>query len=84
LRELQDLSIAAWLLSPELITGKRQDIEALILMVFVKGTQTCVLRGKSSAAGNVNDQAQVVLKLRQLNRFTGDAVHFDFMKRRHL
>ena len=83
LSERQDLFVAARFLGAKLVARKRQDAEALIFICFVEGTQTCVLRRESSATGDVDDQAEAILKLRQAHRVPGDQRHFDTMEFRH-
>jgi hypothetical protein len=83
LRKFKHFGVAARFLASELIARKRQHGKSLILVIFMKGTQTCVLRGESSATGNVDDQAQIVLILGKLNRLAGDALHFEVVKRGH-
>gem|GEM_PF-5040800 len=73
-----DLVVGARLLATELVTGKCEDVEALLAVLFLKRTQTCVLTGKSSTASDVDDQADLILELREVHRFTGDRLHFGF------
>jgi hypothetical protein len=44
-----------------LIAGKREDVQRVD--VVMKGTQTCVLAGEASTAGDVDDQAELALEL---------------------
>jgi hypothetical protein len=81
--ELEDLGICAGFLFTELITREAQDREALGLVVFVKGTQTCVLRGEASLARDVHDQARRALERRKIDRFTGDRIHREIVELGH-
>ena len=73
--ELENLSITAGLLSPELVAGKPKNSESSILVVFVKSTQTCVLGSKASGAGNVDDQADLVLVGGEADLLASDRCH---------
>ena len=59
-RELKDLGIGARLLCPELIAREGQDIEPGGVVVFMKHTQTCVLRREASKRCDVDDEADLV------------------------
>ena len=80
LSERQNLLVAARFLGAELVAWKSQDSEATAAISLLKGTQTCVLRCESSATGDVDDQAEIVLILGQADRLTGDRVHLDIVK----
>jgi hypothetical protein len=81
--EFEDLGIAAGLLLTELIARETEDREALGLIVFVKGTQTCVLRGEASLARNVDYQTDVVFVVRKVDGFAGDRLHLQVVKLSH-
>ena len=59
----------------KLVTREAKDVETLIAVLFLKRTQTCVLRRKASGAGEVDDQADLIFELREVHRFTGDRLH---------
>ncbi len=81
--EFQDFSVAAWLLTTELIAWKSQNRESLVLLFFVEGTQTCVLRCQSSTAGNVHHQADLALEIGKCDPFTGNQDRFKIMHAGH-
>ena len=82
-RKCQDFGIAARLLGAELVTGKAQDREAPLGKIFVKGTQTCVLRRKASPTRDVDHQAQLVAKTAERHVLAGDGLHDQIMELRH-
>jgi hypothetical protein len=53
--ELGNLLVAARLLVGELIAGETYDDQSLVLIFFVKGFQTVVLRGESALGGGVDN-----------------------------
>jgi hypothetical protein len=76
-RELEDLCVRARLLAGELVTGEGEDVEPLVAELFLKRTQTCVLRRKASSARYVDDQADLVLKLGEGHLVPGDRLHLE-------
>ncbi len=51
-----DLGRRTRLLGPELVAREPQNLKAVV--VVMKRTQTCVLRGKASSRGDVDDEAR--------------------------
>ena len=74
-RELENLGVSAGLLCAELIAGKRQDGEALGRVVFVEGTQTCVLRCEASKTRDVDDETDRVSVAAEIDGFARDRRH---------
>ncbi len=74
-REFENLGITAGLLGAELVAWKAKNSEASILVVFMKSTQTCVLGSKASGAGDVHDQADLVLVGSEADLLAGDGCH---------
>ena len=72
-----DLGICTRLLSAELIAGKREDREALGLIVLMECMQTCILGRESSSRGDIDDQADLTFVLRELNLLSRDRCHFE-------
>ena len=81
--ELEDLRVGPGLLGPELVAGESEDVEAAAVIVFVKGTQTCVLRGKASLGGDVHHQTDLTFEARESDTLPCDGVHFEIVKARH-
>ncbi len=52
-RKLENFSVGSGFLSTELVARKCKNAETV--RIFVKGTQTCVLAGEASTAGDVDD-----------------------------
>jgi hypothetical protein len=75
--EFKDLGIGARLLATELITGESEDVEALFAVLFLKRTQTCVLRREASSACDVDNQTDLVLELGEVHLVTGDRRHLE-------
>jgi hypothetical protein len=67
--------VGAGFLSSELVARKGQHVEPGCLVVFIKRTQTCVLRGKPSSARDVDDQADLILVPIEANGFPGYGIH---------
>lgn len=74
-RKLKNLSVGAWFLLPKLVAGETKNGESVVFVVFMKRTQTCVLRGKTSSAGDVDNQANLILKLLELDLIARDGRH---------
>jgi hypothetical protein len=67
----------------ELIARKAEDRKAFGFVVFVKGTQTCVLRREASLARDVDYQTDFVFVARKIDRLAGDRIHFQIVKPGH-
>ena len=80
---LKNLGVGAGLLAGELVTGKAEDGETGGGVGIVERTQTCVLRGKASFTGDVDDETHVTVERRKWYRLTGDRGHRHFRKGRH-
>ncbi len=78
-RELEDLGIGARLLLSELIARERKDAETVGAVLFMKRTQTCVLRRQPSEARNVDDETHRVAEGLEVDVFTGDGLHGEFV-----
>jgi hypothetical protein len=81
--ELEDLLVAAGLLLAELVAGEAQDDEVPISVTLVKGTQTCVLVGESSLAGQVDDQAHLSGIVGEAHGLPGDGFHLEVVEAGH-
>ena len=79
--EFQDFRIASRLLSTELVAWETEHTETI--RVFMKGTQTCVLIGKASTTGDVDDQAELALELGEPNGLPRDRDRFEIVKAGH-
>ena len=64
-------------MATELIAGESEDVEALFTMLFLKRTQTCVLRREASSACDVDNQTDLVLELGEVHLVTGDRRHLE-------
>jgi len=73
--ELCDLFVTAGFLTAELIAWEGENSKSRCLVFIVQGTQTCVLRSKSSFTRDVDDQADLSFVTGQRNIFTGDRSH---------
>ena len=80
-RELEDLCIGPGLLSTELIARKREDVQAVRLIM--KGTQTCVLISKASTACDVDDETELPFELGQPDGLTLDRSGFKIVQTGH-
>jgi hypothetical protein len=78
-RELEDLGVSARFLRTELVAREPQDGEALVLVVFVERTQTCVLRGEASSARNVDDEQDRAGVVAEVHGVAGDRRHREVM-----
>ena len=74
-RELKNFGVSAGFLSCELVAWEAEYREAGCFVVFVKRTQTCVLRGKASSAGDVDNQKYLAAEVAHCNLFAGDGFH---------
>ena len=77
--ELEDLGIGARLLLGELIARERKDAETVGAVLFMKCTQTCVLGRQPSEARNVDDETHRVAVRLEVDVFTGDGLHGEFV-----
>src|SRR5206468_3151689 len=59
--EILDLVFVAGLLVPELIAGKAQDREALVLVFAVQRLESLVLRREAAFAGDIDDEQNLAL-----------------------
>lgn len=69
-------------MSAELVAGEGQDIELIVL--GMKGTQTCVLRGEPSLACNVDDERGLASELLEIDRLALDGLHLVLMEVGHM
>ena len=83
LKNAVHLGIGAGLLGAELVTGEGENGEALVLVVFVKRTQTCVLRREASFAGDVDDQADLISIRGEAHVLAGDGLHLEVVQVGH-
>lgn len=60
-RELGDLFVGAGFLTPELVTRKAENIQAIDFVV--ESTQTCVLRSRSSFTRNIDSEDILAFEL---------------------
>jgi hypothetical protein len=76
--ELQDLGVGARFLSGELVAREGEDRQ--VVVVVVERTQTCVLRGEASSAGDVDDQAELTAELVEGDLLPGDRGHLEVVE----
>jgi hypothetical protein len=76
--ELEDLLVRSGLLSCELVAGKSEDGD--VVVVVMKRTQTCVLRREASSAGDVDDQADLPAELVEGDLLAGDRGHLEIVE----
>jgi hypothetical protein len=74
-RKLENLGIRAGFLCTELVAREGKDVEALGTVFVLKRTQTCVLAGKASIAGNVDDEQRLALVLAKVDLLARDRRH---------
>ena len=72
--------MGAQLLGAELVAGKAEHGDRA---AFLKGTQTCVLRGQPSLAGEIDDQAGGALVLLEAELLAGDGLHGEVVESCH-
>jgi hypothetical protein len=77
-RELQDLGVGARFLAGELVAREGEDRE--VVVVVVERTQTCVLGGEASSAGDVDDQAELIPELVERDLLPGDRGHLEVVE----
>ena len=73
--ELEDLGVGAGLLPTELVAREGEHREAGGLVVFMKRTQTCVLRGEASSARDVDDEEHLIAEIAKGDIVTRDGLH---------
>jgi hypothetical protein len=81
--KLEDLFVRSGLLAAKLIAREAKNVEATTLVLFVKGTQTCVLAGEASTAREVDDQADGALVVCKALGLARDRSHLEIMKAGH-
>ena len=74
----EDLLVGSGLLGPELIAREPEDGD--VIVVFMKRTQTCVLRREASSAGDVDDQADLVLEPIERHLVACDRGHLEVVE----
>ena len=79
--ETQNFALGPGLLSSELIAGESQNHEALILVLFIKGFQSLVLRSESAFAGDVDDQQNFSTECRKRNFISVDCLRVEVVNR---
>src|ERR1035441_3427533 len=65
--ECLDFLIRSGFLPQEIVGGKSQDHETLVLVLVVQSFQACVLRCEAASAGHVDDQHYLAFEFRQRN-----------------
>lgn len=83
LRKFIDLFVGSGLLSSELIAGEGEDAKAVLSVFFLEGTQTCVLGGEASLAGNVDDETTLTRQVCEGLRLSVDSLHREVVKLAH-
>jgi hypothetical protein len=73
--ELEDLVVGAGLLRAELVAGEGEDGEAVRTVGLVERTQTCVLAGEASMAGDIDDEDDLAAVVGEVHLFAGDGPH---------
>ena len=81
--EFEDLFVRTGLLGAELVAREAQDVEALVLVLFMKGTQTCVLAGEASTAGEVDYQADRAFVVGEALLLAGNRGHLEIVNACH-
>jgi hypothetical protein len=66
-------------LCPELVARKPEYLNVVELMM--QRTQTCVLRGEASSAGDVDNDEHLIAELVEVDLFAGDARHVEIVDR---
>ena len=79
--ELEDLLVGSGLLGAELIA--RESEHGNIVVVFMKRTQTCVLRREASSARDVDDQADLVVETIERHLVARDRGHLEVVEGGH-
>ena len=83
LGKLEYFFVGSWLLPPELVAGKGEDVEPGCFIFFVQGTQTCVLGSESSFTRDVDDEAYLTLVGGKGDVLALDGSHFKIVDARH-
>jgi hypothetical protein len=73
--ELEDLLIGAGFLRAELVAGEGEDGEAVRTVGLVERTQTCVLAGEASIAGDIDDEDDLVGVVGKAHLLARDGPH---------
>jgi hypothetical protein len=73
--EFQNLFVGAGFLRAELVAGETENGETRLSGGVMKRTQTCVLRGKPSTAGDVYHQTHCVCEALERDLLAGDGCH---------
>ena len=81
-RKFEDFRVGSRLLGSELVARKTENGEAIVILV--KCMQTCILRSQASLAREIDDQADLVLEIRQSYGFALDRGHLEIVHVRHL
>jgi hypothetical protein len=81
--ELEDLGVGAGFLPGELVAREPENAETLRLVVLMERTQTCVLRGEASSAGDVDDEQYLVTEIPEFDIVTDDRLHGQVVEMRH-
>ena len=76
--EFKDLGVGAGLLVGELVAREAEHDD--IVVVIMKRTQTCVLRREASSAGDVDDQADLVLEPIERHLVARDRGHLEVVE----
>ena len=69
-------------MSSELVTGKTENGEAIV--VLVEGMQTCILGSEASLSRDVDDQADLAFIVGQFYGLPLDRGHLEIVNLRHL
>jgi hypothetical protein len=77
--ELEDLLIGSGLLSSELVARKTEDLDLVELVM--QRTQTCVLRGEASSAGDIDNEEHLATELVEVDLLARDARHLEVIDR---
>jgi hypothetical protein len=81
-RKLENFSVGSGFLGTEQVARDCKNAETV--RIFVKGTQTCVLTGEASTAGDVDDETELAFELREPNRIARDRKRFEVMQAGHI
>jgi hypothetical protein len=76
--ELEDLLVGPGLLVGELVAGKAEDRD--VVVVIMERTQTCVLRREASSARDVDDQADLTAELVERDLLARDRGHLEIVE----
>src|SRR5665213_2320942 len=76
-----DIGVGSGFLFPELVAGKAQNHESLVLILLIKFFQSSVLRSMTAFAANIHDKQNLAFVFGQRNRFTVDVFHLERINR---